>query len=425
LAPAGIVNAQALAPFLRALAQLASPAASAGPPQLVRVLQFGDSHTAADFWSGKVRQRLQARFGDGGPGCILPAKPWRGYPHAGVSILAGQTWPAQSLRQEGCDGLVGLTGASLAPTAGATFILKATFAGFRVHLLGCGQGEVAAWTAPVPMEEGAPASPRPVPLLSSDPIRKEVCLELYGQDGLATDSPRELGLTFPDRSSLLGVDLRSGRNGVIYDELGLNGAELLDLGRWNPQLRRALLERIHPDLLVLAYGTNDMGMGAQALAEYQASVLVLLRELKEASAAPILVVGPLDRLGQSRARRASLKVGASLVITALREACAESGCAFWDARQAMGGYGALLKWRQAGLAQKDLVHLNGAGYQLLGDKLADALLKAYDTSWNQAPEPAARPLGLPVRKRLPKAPKKPRHRKVAGGNRSRRESRKS
>jgi lysophospholipase L1-like esterase len=381
-ARAEIQNAQALAPFFGALARLEEPRQEpAGQPRVVRVHQFGDSHTAADFWTARVRERLQARFGDGGPGCILSGRPWRGYPHPGVSIVAGLKWPAQSLRSRECDGLVGLPGASLAPVPGEAFRLRAAFGGYRVHVLGAGPGTVSASLTGVPgtepEQEAAvpPPPPLPVPMLADGDDPR---LALFGEDGLAADTPRELSLWLPDTARLLGIDLLSGRPGVVYDELGLNGAEILDLDRWDPGLRRALLAQTRPSLLVLAYGTNDMGMSAQALADYPAAVQRLLEDLRAASGAPILVVGPLDRLGRSRGPRPALKAGAATIIQSLRQASAGAGCAFWDARQAMGGYGTLLKWRRAGLAQPDLVHLNGGGYQKLGDLMADALLVAYD-----------------------------------------------
>ena len=115
-------------------------------------------------------------------------------------------------------------------------------------------------------------------------------------------------------------------------------------------------------------------MGHLAQAGYQARITSLLQTLKAESGAPILVVGPLDRVGRARRQLAALKLGADFVIQAMRAACLASGSAFWDARQAMGGYGSIQKWRRSGLAQKDLVHLTGPGYQKLGDLLADRLL---------------------------------------------------
>src|SRR5207302_11012269 len=49
----------------------------------VTILQIGDSHTAADFFTGELRKRLQARYGDGGVGYVTA-----GRPHIGVQNLA-------------------------------------------------------------------------------------------------------------------------------------------------------------------------------------------------------------------------------------------------------------------------------------------------------------------------------------------------
>lgn len=400
----GILNADALAPFLTSLDSLKAPE----PGRVVRILQFGDSHTAADYWSGRMRRRLQDRFGDGGPGWLLPGRPWRGYPHAGVRILNGQAWPAQSLRSADCDGWVGLPGASVLPVAGEDFRVQAAFGAFRVALLGPGGGTVSARLEtpgsgqipvslePPPLleasESGAVPAPLPppagaaptgpalaVPRTAAEVLQEGRSLEIFGLIDQPSAQPRELSLTLPPGASLLGVELLSGRPGIVYDELGLNGAEITDLERWNPALRRALLVRAAPDLIVLAYGTNDEGMALSAQAGYEQRLRTLLFTLRQEAGAPILLVGPLDRVGKRKRQRAALASGANWIIKAMTQACLESGCAFWDARRAMGGYGAILKWRRAGLAQKDQVHLNGAGYQRLGDLMADALLATYRT----------------------------------------------
>ena len=363
-----LVNAEALAPFLAALASLRTPE----PGQVVRILQFGDSHTAADYWSGRMRRRLQDRFGDGGPGWLLPGRPWRGYPHAGVRFLNGQAWPAQSLRKADCDGWVGLPGAAVQPVAGEDFRVQAAFGAFRVALLGPGGAAVSAQVEPP--GGGAQAPPQAVPLMGAEALQGGRSLELFGQIDQPSAQPRELRLTLPPGASLLGVELLSGRPGIVYDELGLNGAELTDLERWNPALRRALLVRTAPALIVLAYGTNSEELSPAARMGYEQRIRNLLFALRQESGAPILVVGPLDRVGRRKRQRAALASGANWIIKAMTQASVETGCAFWDARKAMGGYGAILKWKRAGLAQKDLVHLNGAGYQRLGDLMADALL---------------------------------------------------
>jgi len=354
-----ILNPQALAPFFGALGDLEHHRRD----RVVRILHFGDSHTAADYWTGRMRQTLQARFGNGGPGLILPGRPWRGYHHEGVDMQEGLHWPADSLRGKTCEGWVGLTGAALAPPAEGIFRLEAAFKEVRVQLLEAAESKNPPAHGPLQME-----------LLSEKPVGEGRTLRVFRK--AEPGGLQSLALQVPPGTTLLGVELYSGQPGVVYDELGLNGAELLDLERWKPELRRELLTLARPDLIVLAYGTNDMGRTDLPPAEYEARATKLFAALKRESGASVLVVGPLDRIGRKRRQVPQLRAGAKWVNRALKGAALASGCAFWDARQAMGGEGALLKWKRRGLAQKDLVHLTGLGYQKLGDLLGAALVNA-------------------------------------------------
>ncbi len=55
-----------------------APGAAEGA-RTVRVMQFGDSHTAADMFTGEARARMQALFGDGGIGFSYAGHPFAGY----------------------------------------------------------------------------------------------------------------------------------------------------------------------------------------------------------------------------------------------------------------------------------------------------------------------------------------------------------
>lgn len=342
-ASARIVNPEALAPFAAALKE----------NRVVRVLHFGDSHTAADFWTGRLRARLQARYGDAGPGLLMPGRPWRGYPHEGVRIVAGRTWEAASLKSG--EGRVGLAGAALVPTPGEALAVEGIFRETRLHLL-------VGSAAPRLTLGGQEVEPR---LLAEDPCGLRIYTAASAESVL-----QEAACTPPEDARVLGLELRTGAPGVLYEELGLNGAELADLAAWDPALRKALLAQAQPDLLVVAYGTNDQGRAD--LTNFRAQAETLFRALRAESGAPLLVVGPLDRLGRKKRARAALRTGAAKVITDLKAAARAVGAAFWDARQAMGS---IQTWRRRGLAQKDLVHLNAAGYRKLGDLMAEELLR--------------------------------------------------
>src|SRR6478609_2883470 len=59
-----IENPAAMVPFFEQLRRAAAGEAT-GP---LSILHYGDSHTAADEWTGSVRLLLQAQFGNGGGG---------------------------------------------------------------------------------------------------------------------------------------------------------------------------------------------------------------------------------------------------------------------------------------------------------------------------------------------------------------------
>jgi len=70
-----VENAAALVPFFEQLYRQ-QHGELAGP---LRALHYGDSHVAADEWTGDIRERLQQTFGDGGSGYSLAGRPWNSY----------------------------------------------------------------------------------------------------------------------------------------------------------------------------------------------------------------------------------------------------------------------------------------------------------------------------------------------------------
>lgn len=345
-----------------------------GEAGVVRVLHFGDSHVAGDHLTGRLRTLLHQRFGDAGPGLLMPARPWRGYPHAGLVQHIGRRWPSFSLRSKEADGLFGLAGAAVAIPEGETYQVTGSFSSFRVQTLGPGlETPAIAVTDPA----GAPV---PLALASrTEAAPGENALQSFTQTGLSAPGPLELSVALPGSTRLLGVELLSGRPGIQYDELGLDGAALFDLEKWDPALCRLLLAGAKPDLIVLAYGANDLGRPDTGWDAYRTRAEALVRRLKSESGAPVLLVAPTDMAARRRRAAGTLAQRAKAITDVLRQVAQETGSAFWDAREAMGGPGSILKWRKANLAQRDLVHFTPAGYQRLGDLFFRSLMDVYQT----------------------------------------------
>jgi lysophospholipase L1-like esterase len=184
---------------------------------------------------------------------------------------------------------------------------------------------------------------------------------------------RTLRLDGASRLQLFGVVVEAAKPGVVLDTVGLNGARLATALAWEESSWiRELAER-KPDLVVLAYGTNesqDLRGGAEKYGQQLDSMLARVK--KADPNAECLVITPIDRSDEAAALRLAK------IRDALASHAKAAGCAVWDAQAAMGGHGSMAAWsnesppRSAG----DGVHLTGKGYAALGERLGKELLPA-------------------------------------------------
>ena len=86
-------------------------------PGPVRVLQYGDSHTAADEFSGELRMLFQSSFGNGGSGFSIAGKPFQSYRRRDVKSGSSNGWHTDGLATRTGDGIYGLGGLSMTATA--------------------------------------------------------------------------------------------------------------------------------------------------------------------------------------------------------------------------------------------------------------------------------------------------------------------
>jgi len=361
-----IENAAALRTFFAALGEL-----EAGAVRRVRVTQLGDSHIAADMWSGRARALLQARFGNGGRGFVSAGRPWPSYSQGQVRGTQTGIWRADGLRGGLDDGRAGPSTCSVATAdSSATATLDTTstkgigapFSALNVLYLrqpggACMRVEVDGDALAVVDTRGPWSLPAATRFDLRDAPHRVVARSL---------SPAASG-----ELRLIGFSLER-TSGLVWDALGINGAQARRLLREAPEALSTTLDALAPDLIVVSYGTNELFDRNLNADEYARALDEVLTRLRGASPnAACLLTGPFDAL---QGRRPPKQFDA---VYAVQRALAErQGCAFWDARRAMGGAGAIRAWRRKGWAQRDNVHLTRSGYEALGDHLVAALLAA-------------------------------------------------
>lgn len=361
-----IENATALIPFFEQLRRTEQGQFD----QPLRILHYGDSHTAADEWTGTMRQAFQSKFGDGGGGYSLAGRPFASYRRVDQRRGNSTGWATQGMLSPSGDGVYGLGGVSIATSrAGQTVFLEAEAK--RVELFYWRQPGGGALTF---SENGAP-----VETISTDGPEGPGYFQ-YSSAGMADGQggAQRFELTTIDKAPvrLFGWVTEKER-GVTYEPLGINGAQATLMLGWDQQLLAQHLTKRSPALIVLAYGTNESGQKDWTYESYKQAFTNVIQTLRRAApAASILVVGPPDRMTYSRYTLVPYP-RLEMITAAQRDAAQENQCAFWDLRARMGGAGAMKRWVMAGAAQGDYVHFTAPGYRLIGVTLFNDLMEQY------------------------------------------------
>jgi lysophospholipase L1-like esterase len=345
----------------------------------VRIVQFGDSHTAADLQTGTVRRLLQSRFGDGGRGLVAIGRPWKGWRQQGVRVGMTGTWTPERGKVErgklSGDGLYGLLGVGMSSRSkGARAWLEAAGTS-RAELAYLAQPKGGAFDVLVDGTHVVRVSSRSLSTGSA-----------YAAVDLSESSAHQLEIRPAGDGDVrvFGVALDRSEHGVIFDALGINGARIQTVLSWNEAHVAEQLQHRAPHLVIFAYGTNESTDSEAVLRTYEERlVLTVGRMARAVPSAACLLLGPPDRAVRSSEGWVTPPTIREIIATQRRVA-QEAGCAFYDQTEAMGGEGAIAAWATESppRAQRDRVHLTREGYEQLGSAFASDLLRAYE-AWRR------------------------------------------
>jgi lysophospholipase L1-like esterase len=360
-----IEGAKYLAPFFANLKALqASPGSSE-----VRILHFGDSHTAADIFTNTVRTLFQDRFGNGGAGFSLAGYPFRGYRIHGTKREMSTGWSVLGtyLPDIG-DAMVGMGGVSMQTTHSGDWVsLDTTASSLRVqYLIQPGGGDIAIYDGET--------------LLQTVPTAGDnYAGGVFTTNVAPGDHHFEVRTLNSAPVRLLGF-VTENAGGITYEAMGINGAEASIFLRWNEAIQQEIIQDRPPSLIVLDYGTNEASDHTWTEEGYETMFQnIILRCHQLAPGVPILVIGPPDRALRVGRHGWEEFAGVDRIIAAQRAVCRKMGCAFWDWRKRMGGFGAMREWTAAGWAQPDHTHFTTDGYNELAATFFSDIFRQYQT----------------------------------------------
>jgi lysophospholipase L1-like esterase len=254
------------------------------------ILQIGDSHTAADYFTGELRRILQKRFGDGGAGYLDAGKPHPGVRSAAMSVSASPGWTYSALQKSDDSARFHLSGFDAQAAHGGE-----TLAFSSAEPISYDRIEVEVITAPGHGDIDIFVDNEP-------PQRRSLASEERGRAvfSVAAGSRTKAVLhklriaTVDDRPvTVSGVGIFNRRHGVSYSNVGFPGATVDIVNKYDPEMLDAALKRLSPQIVVLAFGTNEGFNDDLDLQRYRDRYLSVIQKIREgAPGSRIVMVGP-------------------------------------------------------------------------------------------------------------------------------------
>jgi hypothetical protein len=372
-----LCNAEAIAPFL---AKLRAARPNSGTP--VHIIQIGDSHTAGDNITSGWRNRLQAAHGAGGRGVLAGGRPYQGYLTWGVTASQTPGWSVNATfgarwREGGQPlGISGFT--QTASSAGQTLGVSADSPdqNFDKVIL-CAVAQPGGGTFILRMggeeQRWSLDAPQVVPACRA----------------METDSPvSSASITTEDAGivTITSVGTFRKRGGVILSNLGVVGSQLTHLGRTSDAVLRAEFAAYRPDLIVLAYGTNEGFSPAGSADGFEASIRGQVSRIRRLAGAnvPIMLIGAPDAGSRNSGLSGGVSCGDGWIeprlLSLVRErqirVARDMRLGFWNWASAMGGRCASYQWVATAQMRGDHVHFTRTGGDRIGSMIDADIARA-------------------------------------------------
>ena len=338
---------------------------------LARIAYFGDSAIEGDLVTEDLRAFLQARFGGSGLG-LLPiiASAWR----KTVSIGHSEGWQTYSLIARSPEVPLGVAGLTFVPDSDSGTSVWSSFhtrstQGDTMHpiLARLFYGSVRG-RASVNVRLNGVTKPK------GDLIADGAAHAL----AMGTEQPfSDLTLTFRGVPSIYGLSLDS-TIGVQVDNFGFRSQAGFGLMHLSTALMNQLNTELHYDLIVLQYGLNVSNPTMKNFDWYQKRMVETIVHMQRCfPTADVLLIGVGDNSVHDQGRIVSNPALPAL-IQAQALAARETGIAFWNLQEAMGGPGSMVQWVKNGWARKDYKHFRGDGAKRVAELLMEALMHHID-----------------------------------------------
>jgi lysophospholipase L1-like esterase len=181
-----------------------------------------------------------------------------------------------------------------------------------------------------------------------------------------------------DSLTLFGISEES-EDGVLIDNLSLRGNSGTPMQVIPENVLKGFNKYMKYDLIVLQYGTNVVSGADTNMVWYERGMIKVINRLKRNfPQADILLISVGDKSYKENMQFVT-QPNVPVLVETQRRIARQTGIAFWNLYQAMGGPNSMVKMVESDkpMANKDYTHLNFRGAAFIGRIISNNLLNEY------------------------------------------------
>jgi len=348
----------------------------------INIVHIGDSHLQADFITSVIRTTLQKDFGNGGRGLVVPLRVAKTNEPVNYKSGSGSLWKSKRCVFPNQPLPIGIGGVTICTTdSGADFTIKTIDDtllnyGFNKLKVFCERDSASyelAFLDTLGVKAGMfkPDSIDPYPFITS--------ITLPALSNTATIKVVKTAFN-QSIETVYGLLLENGNPGIIYNTIGVNGAEFQHYSEALHFCEQT--KALKPDLIIISLGTNEaFGLNFNPDVFY-ADMQLLYSQLKKENPN----AGFLFTLPACSYRRKKPNPRLPLAGKAIIRFTTDNNISYWDLQAATGGDNSAVNWRKNHLLRPDGVHYSRAGYDLQGNLFCKAFLNSYNAYVTNRPQ---------------------------------------
>ncbi len=335
-----------------------------GEKRKIRIAYFGDSMIEGDLMTQTIRKLLQEEFGGSGVGFVPITSIVSKFRQSAYANYSGG-WQDESFKNTGFNSKLFLSGHLFRSNGDWVELRDQTItdsAAIIEKSLLCGNAG------------------QPVSISVNGSSFNVQTGKALNDVLLARDMNRSIKLSVAnDRLPIYGVTFETA-SGIVLDNFSFRGITGIEFAKIDSIFLRAIAENHPYDLLIFQYGVNLLFRpNDKNFTWYARTLTPVVKKFRGCFPdADFVIVSTADRAFRYGGQYKSA-IGIDSLIKVQAILAYETGSNFYNQYETMGGKNSIVEWasRNPSLANKDYVHPNHRGAEVLGTYFFEAMMNDY------------------------------------------------